>query len=186
MLLFVGVVAGIVVGLLLKGNIIRLCALHMLWLPIITLAAGFAVRSMPEMTFWLKAVVITFSYLCIFAFIIANRKYIAASVFLCLGSLSNFIVIVANGFRMPISAKALLVYSGMTAQAVEASRADYFVATDGARLINLGDMIYFPIPVLKGFLSVGDILLSVGMFLLIIFVMTDKSINTSIKTSKES
>ena len=186
MLLFVSVVAGLIVGVSLKGNVIRLCALRWLWLPIITLAASTAVRIMPDMTFWLKAVVITFSYLCILTFIIANRKYLAPSILLGLGSLSNFLVIAVNGFRMPISVKAFSVYSNITAQALTAQRADYFIASNGAGLILLGDMIYIPIPVLKGFLSVGDILISIGMFLLIILVMMDKSINTREKTQTES
>lgn len=184
MLLFVSVAAGLVVGVSLKGNVIRLCALRMLWLPIITVAAGSVVRLMPDMSFWIKAAAITFSYICIFVFLILNRKYLISAILLGLGSLSNFLVIVFNGFRMPVSDKVLSVYSGITAQAVTAKRADYFVASDGARLIFLGDMIYIPIPILKGFLSAGDIFISIGMFLLIIFVMIDKSISTSFKKSE--
>jgi hypothetical protein len=176
MLLFISVVAGLVVGVSLKGKLIRLAALRCLWIPIITLASGTAVRIIPDISFWLKAGVITFSYICIFVFIIANRKYVAPSITLSLGSLSNFIVIAVNGFRMPVSVRALSLYSHITAKAVATQRADYFVATDGAELIFLGDMVHIPIPVLEGFISVGDILISIGMFLLIIFAMTDKSI----------
>ncbi len=186
MLLFVSVIVGLLVGALLKGDLIRLCALRWLWLPIITLAASTAIRMIPDMTFWLKAAVITFSYLCIFIFVIANRKYIVPSFLLGLGSLSNFLVIAVNNFRMPVSVNALSVYSNISAQAVSTQRADYFIASKGAELLFLGDMIYIPIPVLKGFLSVGDILISVGMFLLILFVMADKSIKTSAKTQAES
>ena len=186
MLLFVSVIAGLIVGVSKKGSFMRLCALRALWLPIITLAAGSAIRLLPDLQFWIKAAVLIFSYVCIFLFIIANRKYIAPSIFLALGSLSNFLVIAVNNFRMPVSARALSVYSDMTAQAVTTQRSDYFIASKGAGLLFLGDVIYIPIPILKGFLSIGDILISIGMFLLILLVMTDKSIKTSEEAKAES
>lgn len=93
------------------------------------------------------------------------------AILLGLGTLCNYLVIAANSFRMPISVKALSVYSTMTPEAVIAQRADYFVATDGANFLFLGDIIYMPINVLGGFMSVGDILLAAGMFLLIVQVM---------------
>ena len=186
MLLFVSIIVGLIVGVSIKGSFIRLCALRALWLPIITLAASSVIRYFPDMSFWIKAAVLTFSYACIIMFVFANRRYITPSIFLALGSVSNFLVIAMNSFRMPVSAKALAVYSDMTAQAVIAQRSDYFIASNGAGLLFLGDVIYIPIPILKGFLSIGDILISIGMFLLILFVMKDNTIKTSEKAHEES
>ena len=101
------------------------------------------------------------------------------AVFLGLGTLSNYVVIAFNSFRMPISPTALSIYSTMTPEAVISQRADYFVATNGANLMFLGDIIYIPnklfglIPtkIFEGYMSIGDILLSIGMFLLIVQVM---------------
>jgi len=171
MLLFMSVVLGIIVGTIRRGNIFRLSSLRWLWLAILPLGSVFLMKYYPSIPLVPKAVVTTFSYLCVMFFVIANRKYMLPSIFLALGTLSNYVVIAINSFRMPISPAALSVYPSMTVEAVIARRADYFVAVNGAHLMFLGDIIYFPIKIFEGFLSVGDILLSIGMFLLIVQVM---------------
>ncbi len=171
MLLFTSVILGLIVGTIRRGNLFRLNNLRWIWLAILPLASVFLMKAYPSVPLLPKAAATTFSYLCVMIFVIANRKYKLPSVLLGLGTMCNYLVIAANSFRMPISVKALSIYSTMTPAAVIAQRADYFVATDGANLMFLGDVIYFPIKIFEGFLSIGDILLSIGMFMLIVQVM---------------
>jgi len=171
MLLFLSVILGLAVGFIRKGDIFRLTNLRGLWLVIFSMAAILLIKYYPAIPYAYKVVATTLSYLCVIIFAILNRKHIVPSAFLGLGTLSNYLVIACNSFRMPISAKALLIYPTMTAEAVLSQRANYFVAIDGARLMFLGDVIYIPIKIFEGFLSVGDVFIAIGMFLLIVQVM---------------
>ena len=171
MLLFLSIILGLLVGLVRRGNILRLGYLQLVWIAILPLVAVVLYKYYPGIPFWAKVVTTSISYLCVMIFVIANHKYTLASVFMGLGTLSNYLVIATNSFRMPITARALSVYPTMTVEAVIAQRADYFVATDGAKLMFLGDVIYMPIKFLEGFLSAGDIILAIGMFFLIVQVM---------------
>ena len=171
MLLFLSIIIGLLVGIVRKGNIFRLGYLQLVWIAILPLVAVVLYKYYPGIPFWAKVVTTSISYLCVMMFVIANRKYTFAAAFMGLGTLCNYLVIAINSFRMPISARALLIYPTMTAEAVFSQRADYFVATDGAKLMFLGDVFYMPIKFLEGFFSVGDVILAIGMFFLIVQVM---------------
>lgn len=180
MLLLLSVILGLVAGWLKKGRFINLTSLRLLWLPVLSFAITPIVSYFPDIPSFPKAALIVFSYSCIFVFIYANRRFKLGSGFLGLGSLCNFVVIASNGFRMPVSESALTYYSGMTAEAVLERNADYFIAVGGnAKLLILGDVICIPLPVIGGFISMGDIILSIGMFLLIFFSMTQIRENPS-------
>lgn len=175
MLLFFGLVLGLAAGAAAKGKFLRLSALRGLWFAAAPLALNPIIRFCPQITFWAKAVVITAIYLLIIMFAISNRRYLTASSSIGLGTLSNYIVIAANGFRMPVSAKALAVYTDISAQSVYLKRPDYFIAENGARLLFLGDVIYIPLPFMKSFISAGDIFIAAGVFLLVLTVMKDEN-----------
>ncbi len=174
MLLLLSVILGLVFGLLKKGRLEKLVALRGLWLPILSFFATALIGYLPEINLLPKIILTCFSYLCIITFALINLR---GSIFSCLliglGSLCNFVVIAVNSFRMPISESALIYYSQMTAEAVLETRADYFVAVDGrAKLMFLGDIICVPIPGIGGYISVGDILLAIGVLFLIYRSMT--------------
>lgn len=172
MLLMIFVVLGIGTGILTKGKFAGLVELKGLWFPIIALVASAVMGYAPDISLFPKMAITSLSYFCNFAFIILNRNYFLAAIFSGIGILSNFIVIAANSFRMPISEYALVYYPDMTAQAVLESRADYFVAVNGeAKFLILGDVICVPVSYLGGFISVGDVFLAVGIFILIVAAM---------------
>ncbi len=175
MLLLLSVILGAVIGLLMKGSLFRLGGLKGLWFPIAAMAVTPVLGMMPGIGLAAKAALISISYGCIVAFSLSNRKYPLPALLIAVGSLANYTVIAANSFRMPVSQKALEVYGSISAQAVLESRADYFIADAGARLLFLGDVIYIPIPVVGGFISCGDIVLSLGMMLLMVMVMKGKA-----------
>lgn len=173
MLLLLSVVLGILAGMLKKGKLSRLVRLKLLWLSILSFAATAILSLFPQAAPVPKALLLCLSYLCVFAFCFANRRFAAGSALFGLGSLCNFTVISANGFRMPVAESALEFYPDMTAEAVLERSADYFVAVGGqAKLLFLGDIICVPLPYFGGFISVGDIILAIGMFILILSSMT--------------
>ncbi|MDF2632370.1 MAG: hypothetical protein K0Q85_966, partial [Caproiciproducens sp.] len=90
------------------------------------------------------------------------------------GTICNYSVIALNHFRMPVSPAALAMYPGMTPEAVYAKKVNYFVATNGAKLYFLGDVIPVHLKRVGGFFSIGDVLLGFGIMIFIISVLTKK------------
>lgn len=174
MLLLIGLIIGLAVGALRGGSLFRLGTLRGLWFAIASLVLDPVLHAVPDLALWPKGLLTTACYLCILLFVLANRRYRTAAVLLGGGTLCNYAVRAANAFRMPVSARALEVYTGLTAQEVLSKRADYFIADSGTRLLPLGDVIYLPVPGVGGFASFGDILLAAGVCLLVIAAMGKK------------
>ena len=116
------------------------------------------------------------SYAFLFAFIYANRK-MPGMVFMGLGIFLNFLVIAANGGTMPVSPAIL----GLSPSEIPTSTGDalHSVATADTRLFFLADIIPLPIP--KGTLvSIGDIILGLGLFYFIQQAMQPREKNSKI------
>jgi hypothetical protein len=170
MTLFLFVLAGILIAAM-RGRKDRtftpsqIVNAHALWLPV----AGFLLHGLFDWapSFALRtAGPLTLSYeLCILLFFFFNRKERFPAILMTAGTLSNFAVIAANHFRMPVSPAALAMYPGLTPEAVAAKKVNYFIASNGSRLYLLADVIPLPLGKLSGFISVGDLLLGVGLML---------------------
>lgn len=173
-------VAGILVGLILnalrgeKTTLSGIAQMRGLWLPILGALLDGLFSYAPSVAIRAPVLLTVASYSCVFIFLLLNRRYLFASVLMAAGSLSNFCVIAANRFRMPISPAALVMYPGMTPEAVYAKRANYFIATNGAKLYPLGDIIPVPLYGWGGFVSVGDLVLGVGLTLFIVCFLIQK------------
>lgn len=113
--------------------------------------------------------VILASYGLIFCFVILNRQKKKTALFFGAGSLVNFFVIVCNGFRMPVGQQAAALLSWEGAAALEAGEIPMY-ALSGAhtRFAFLGDVICLP---LLGAASLGDLLLGLGVFFLVMALM---------------
>ncbi len=109
------------------------------------------------------------AYACLLYAVWANRSVPWMSL-VGLGIALNFVVILANGMRMPISADALAAAGlGGQAAAIATGRVlTYRLMDSTARLWPLGDVIPLgpPYPVHR-VVSVGDIVMAVGAFLLV-------------------
>lgn len=181
MILFFFALAGVLIGLAVNRGRVRYALegatrIHWLWLPVLGALLDSSLRWLPPgLTLPYAAPVTCAAYLCILAFLFRNRAEAVPAGMMAAGALSNFCVIAANGFRMPVSPAALAMYPGMTPEAVLARRVNYFVAVNGANLYYLGDVIPVPFRGLDGFLSVGDLLLGVGLALFLIAVMTRRT-----------
>ncbi|NPV53639.1 MAG: DUF5317 domain-containing protein [Firmicutes bacterium] len=109
------------------------------------------------------------TYILLFIAVWSNRS-MPEMLVMGAGILLNFIVIAANGGRMPVSPEGLIrIGMGDQISLIESGRAvTYCLAGPGARLSFLGDMVAIgrPYPVHR-MTSVGDIVIAVGVFLLI-------------------
>ncbi len=108
------------------------------------------------------ALLLTLSYLLCFAFVFVNRRYRLFALLFGAGALANFAVIAANDFYMPVRAAA-----GAGVIVPPAQSAAYRLADASTRLAFLGDVLYVPLPLLRGFASVGDVLMAAGVFVLV-------------------
>ncbi len=117
-------------------------------------------------------VLLTVSYLLLFAFLAVNIRYKLFAVFAGIGTLCNFLVISLNDFYMPLSAK-IIALAGVFEIPKSQSFA-YMIAAETTKLKFLGDVIYIPVKFIRGFASAGDVLLSLGVMFLIIAVMRAK------------
>ncbi|HHV61488.1 MAG TPA: DUF5317 domain-containing protein [Firmicutes bacterium] len=109
------------------------------------------------------------AYIFLFIAVWANRSMPEILV-IGVGILLNFIVIAANGGRMPVSAEGLMrIGMGDQISLIESGRAvTYRLAGPGVRLAFLGDVVPVgsPYPIHR-MTSVGDIIIAIGVFLLI-------------------
>lgn len=92
-----------------------------------------------------------------------------------LGAFLNFLVVLANGGRMPASA-SVAEYLGLTTIAERLRRGaypEYVLMSSGTRLNFLGDIFpYFSLLFRRAFVvSAGDYLLGIGVFLLLFYYL---------------
>ena len=180
MLLFVFVLLGIVIGMAMnryqgkKDQLRNVSNLSGLWFPIAGLLLELPFSYFPAFALEFNWLLVSLSSLCVFLFLIVNRRRWLADSLIAAGTVCNYCVIAFNHFRMPVSLSALAVYPGMTAEAVYAKKVKYFIASGDVKLPFLGDMIPVQLPILGGFISVGDVLLSFGVMIFIILVLTEK------------
>lgn len=180
MILFVFVIVGIIAGFVknkVQGTHLSLSEvskLRGLWLPIAGVLLDGTFSFAPRFALRYAPIITCTGYLCIFAFLFLNRQYQLPAALMTAGSLSNFLVIAANGFRMPVSAAALSMFPGITAAAVFERRVNYFIAQGRVNLYFLADIIPVPFRRLTAFISMGDIVLGVGIMLFLIAVISPK------------
>lgn len=107
-------------------------------------------------------------YLLLALFIWFNRR-LRGMKLLGIATLVNFIVISANGFRMPVSP---LIYdnpdlAGLIARIESGALPEYVLVDWNGPLWFLGDTI----PIFGGLASIGDLLMALGILILIVHMM---------------
>jgi len=178
------IIAGLLVGFLTRGSLRRLAelSLHHWWLLLLGILLRFPLmfsESFSRATVgWVGAGLQIGGLVAILAFSLLNR-HLRGILLVSLGNLLTLVAIVANGGYMPGSEEmylALLKWHGMTAQAeaFEAGLMNYHTTalTAQTRLWVLTDII--PIPRITAFpfvISIGDVLIAIGMFLIIVWGM---------------
>jgi len=106
-------------------------------------------------------------YLLLFIFLWFNRQ-LPYTWLTGLGSLLNFLVIMANKGSMPLSEAAMTmnVNSRNLEHLASGRMLTYHIVNENTLLTFLGDVIYLPAP-FKAFLSIGDFVLFAGILLVI-------------------
>lgn len=173
MLISIGI--GILYGIIKKGNIYNLI-LGLRCIYIIIISYGIEITDKLLYNF-LKfesqhMFLCLISYILFFMFIIFNIKNKLGSIICFAGGLLNFFVIALNGFNMPVR------------EVPELSGKDlgigYIFSNTETKLYFLGDIIKIPIPVIGGMISIGDILICIG----IIFLVKDIMMKNKLPESK--
>lgn len=117
-----------------------------------------------------------FTYLLIIVGILLNIKK-KFMIFLFIGMALNFIVIFSNGGKMPVSFKGAKGYEHYTEELPEEMIYDikHSLVTEDTRFVFLADIITLPRPYpLARIISLGDIILMIGVFLFFQEAMVDK------------
>ena len=172
------ILAALIVGALLGGRIPRLADLNLKWPILLIVALGLRLGTglIGELNWELP---LGWTYIAAYGLIIVwlwfNWRVPGLQV-AAVGIGANLIAVLANGGQMPIWAAAFSAAGFTEAQIANDPfhvllRADtiaQFVASGGL----LGDVVPLPIPVIRDVVSLGDLLLALGIFWAIVYAMT--------------
>ncbi|HYM52159.1 MAG TPA: MFS transporter [Candidatus Dormibacteraeota bacterium] len=179
--MFLSVIAlALVAGALAGGGLPRLAQLRLRWIWILGLAlalrVGSVLLSQNELGSRLPlGWAFVAAYLLIFVWLWGNWRVPGLQV-AAIGIGLNTLALLLNGGRMPIW-EAAFVAAGFTPDAL-AGDPFHFLVTTGtvADFVSrggiFGDVVPIPLPVIRDVVSIGDVLLSVGIFWAIVYSMT--------------
>lgn len=179
-MLYEGIFAGIIVGLIARGRLTNLAHMKLsrVWLVFCAFfiqlgmeyLASKGIQAMYDYRFWLHG----FSYLILFIFLWLNR-HLPGSIIITLGFLLNFLVIMLNGGAMPVALNGLDPSYVTMLQNNELPT--YIILDSSTRLPWLSDIFINPWPIGKAF-SAGDVFACIGVFWLVYKSMVTPCNNT--------
>ncbi len=174
------ILLALVVGALAGGGLPRLAELRLRWLPVLlaalTLRVGVVVLQENGIGTGLPlAWGLVAAYLLIFVFLWVNARVPGLQV-AAVGIGLNFLAVLVNGGRMPIWPGAFEA-AGFSPDAVAGDPFHFLVTvTSMADFVRsggiFGDVVPLPVPVIRDVVSVGDLLLALGIFWTIVYTMT--------------
>ncbi|HHV38896.1 MAG TPA: DUF5317 domain-containing protein [Tepidimicrobium sp.] len=181
-MLIEAILISIIVGMIRRGKLRRLRALthRSMWILILGIAiqyilfflSGLEDMDMVNLVVTYSREIQILSYFLILIGIVANMRY-RASKFLLAGYGMNFLAIWANQWKIPILSEAIPLIDGSGLKdMVESGITLYTSISQGTRFPILGNIIVFadPYPLAK-IISVGDLIIGLGIFLLIQQIM---------------
>lgn len=183
-MVFDGILIALIIGLLRGGNFKGLAELKVSygWIfPILLLIqiGVFYLQGKMEWLFHISGFVFILVYIIGLVFLWINRKLGLGVQLIFIGVLLNFVVIVANDGRMPVSVEAAKsLDAGYSIALEEGKYAKHTVLTEKTKLRLLGDIL--PLPEFyprKQVISIGDIIMNVGIFVFIQKLMGTKRRN---------
>lgn len=168
MLLILFILAGLLLGLISGGRLTDpgKALPKDLHLPIVAFAAETLFSIDPVYPSWFALIIV---YGLLFWFCFSNIPQGIWAAFLLGGTLLNFLVIAANGFRMPVLALPWkhMIQGSMMEALIGGDVFGYVLADVHTRLLFLGDVIAIaPFGKLLGFASPGDIVMGIGAAML--------------------
>jgi len=180
------ILLGIITGYLCGGRLNNFKYVHirMIYLPVVALIISIIAN---KIDFYLLRHFVSYPLIIIFLFV--NIKETKALLLAGAGLLSNFIVITANNFYMPVGYKIeeLRVYLNAYNMLINGEITGYILASEHTKLYFLADIFYIPFLPKLGFFSIGDILLGIGGMLCVIAFMKKepKGENSAIKNNED-
>ena len=177
MILLISAALGLAIGLLTGGSLARMrqYPLRGLLLPILALLlkTGASLLFQPQQG---ASIVCIAQYALIFLFLAFNIRRPVWPAFVFFGSLGNFLVILLNGGCMPVSAELIGAQAERLEQLAQNRIYAYCLANEQTRLPYLGDILRLgPVGMPFGFASVGDLVLCVGVLILMIQMVHNRS-----------
>ena len=179
------IILSLIIGLVRGGKISRFKNINFkkMWLFIIAILIQyflFSINHIEEVHLfdnlfkYLKQLIII-SYILLFIGIIINLRYKSLWLILA-GSILNFIVLLANGWKRPV------LEEGLKLVGIDTLLPLYIPILEETKLSILGDIIIVskPYPFPHVF-SIGDIIISLGLFMLIQEIMLSDRGNTNLK-----
>ena len=174
------ILLALLVGALLGGGFPRLAQLHLRWLPLLGLALALRIMALVGgqqgigNTLTSEGLLII-TYGLLFAWLWGNRELPGLQI-AAIGIVTNAAAIILNGGRMPIWSGALDA-AGFTPADVARDGFHFVLQADTvAEFVRrgglLGDVIPIPLPIIRDVVSVGDVLLALGVFATIVLSMT--------------
>lgn len=178
MVLLIFIAAGLMYSFLTGGRLknFERCTVRQWWLPIASALVELTGRTLngkwdgiPDYVFVLA------QYLLLLAFVAVNIRKDWSLLIFGAGTLMNFAVIAANGFRMPVLMQLFDKLKPEIATSLQNGEIwGYALAKTDSPLLFLGDVFYIPIPFFNGFASIGDFLIGMGAFFLCVLCLKGK------------
>lgn len=165
-------IISILVGLLRKGKLqnLGLIQLKRISLLFVAFIAQFIIDYLGQETMGSNGGLIhLISYFVLFYFFYINKRIFNLAIFS--GIVLNFLVVSFNEGAMPV----LTTYMPNSAISALSQSVTHTVLTDTTMLVPLADIIYIPWPQ-QQMISIGDIFLNIGVFLLVQRFMVPPSV----------
>ncbi len=171
------VILGVIIGIARRGKIYRLSYIHFNMLPLIYISALLYIciiimnLGLLDYTSLLYTTFLIISYVLIFIFIIANMDIKFMFVTL-IGLCSNIICFLVNGFKYPMSSNSVsTLYGTEMYNLLVSGKIKFYITAENSSLSFLGNVI--TIGNYK-IVSIGDIIISVGIVLIVQAIISDK------------
>lgn len=192
-MVFDGIILSILIGFLRKGSIKRFAYLSFRagWVFPLLLLVEILVFVFQTSYSWvaaLSAPLFMIIYIVGLIFLWLNRKINIGVILLFIGVLLNFVVMVVNGGRMPVSLEAATILDPAYAEAIKNGLyGKHAVLTDNTLVGFLGDVIPITDPYPKDqVISIGDIVMNIGIFIFIQHVMVKTNHPEEVLTSTQT
>ena len=179
-MLFIVLVLALVVGVLLRGRLPRLGNLELRWLGLLLLALALRVGAQlldrTDLPLSENAGGLALAaYVVLVAWLFLNRSVPGLEV-AAIGVGANAIPVIVNAGQMPVW-DAALAMAGLSPADLEGNSFHFVLKADTVqdfllRAGPLGDVIPLPLPLIRDVVSIGDLLLALGIFLTVVFAMT--------------
>ncbi|MBS4212817.1 DUF5317 domain-containing protein [Neobacillus rhizophilus] len=172
-----GILLSLIVGFIRKGNLRGLAQLKLKWgwiFPLLLIVQIITFVYQNDIKFLGKASesIYMVVYIIGLLFLYLNRNH-KGFMIIFIGVFLNFLVMVVNGGRMPVSEEAAAVLDPMYIQALkDGLYAKHILLTDSTILGFLGDIIPLGPPYPRTqVISIGDVVMNIGAFLFIQYLM---------------